>query len=113
MFSVSDRSGQMRGVVETLFGATSNTYFELDRSQADSSESIPVFNRIEFIHIAHISSIQEVRLVKRLAKQEEGDRRLFKEADAKWLYFQLITSYLESHLSDLTSDGKAKFAVKE
>jgi hypothetical protein len=90
MFSVSDRSlaGQMRGIVETLFSATSNAYFELDQSTADSSESIPVVNRIELIHIAHISSIEEVRLVKRLAKQK-GDSRLFKEADAKVALFPI------------------------
>lgn len=97
MFLISDRSGQMRGSVETVVGATtSKSYFQLEQSMADSPESIPVVSQSEFNHIAHISSVDGVKL---WATMNEGNRRIFKEADALWLFFYFIGHHLESHPS--------------
>ena len=113
-FLISDRLGQMRGVVETLVGAqTSQSYFEPKESMSDSSELISVVDYLEFNHIAYISSVDGVKSVKLWAKNHEGATKLFKEADANWLYFYLIAYHLQSHPSNLTIDGKPKIIVKQ
>lgn len=106
----------MRGTAETLIGATTlESYFQpaVDSSELTSEPTIPVVDRIEFNHIAYLSSIDRTKLVKTLVRPDEGNRNLFKEADASWLYFHLIADYLESHPSNITSGRKAKIVVKQ
>ena len=75
IFLISDRSGQICGVVETLISApASQSYFELEQLMVDSSESISIVSHLEFNHIAYISSVDGVRSVNLWEMLEEGNK---------------------------------------
>jgi hypothetical protein len=102
MFPTSDKYGQIRELVETLFDdATQQIYFG---PSAESPESI--VNRPEVDHLIHISSVHE-RWWKTLNPHNARD---FKESDAYWLFFSAVTKYYQTLPS---TDVDAKITVKE
>ena len=112
--SISDRSGQMRSAVEMLIGATtSKSYFELEQSMTDSSESIPVVGHLEFNHIAYTASVDGIKSIKLWANSHEGTTTIFKESDANWLFFYSFAHHLESHPLNIKKDWKPKITIRQ
>lgn len=96
----------MRASETNMGQASFQEYF--DCSMDDSSRSFPIADRLEVNHAITLSSVG----TKLWNTSNDGNRRLFKDCDANWLFFYSIACHFETLPSNIASDGTTKITVK-
>ncbi|KAH9033326.1 hypothetical protein EDB84DRAFT_1399034, partial [Lactarius hengduanensis] len=100
---VESERWQLRGAAERVIGG--EDYFDYSTANASA-----VVVEEEVIHLSQISSLYKAKYWE--PRQHGRGTRLFKENDANWLLFFIIADHIDSHPSNIATDGTPRLSTK-
>ncbi|KAH9038376.1 hypothetical protein EDB85DRAFT_2287570 [Lactarius pseudohatsudake] len=102
--------GRKRKVADNLRGAAERVIGGEDYFDYSTANASAVVVEEEVIHLSQISSLYKAKYWE--PRQHGRGTRLFKENDANWLLFFIIADHIDSHPSNIATDGTPRLSTK-